>query len=260
MRDHGGSPSRCSLVRRGRPPGSRAASCHRWFRRRRASRHVTLFAGSIELTMVAIFEWHTQRPNRGEGGDASADLDAALAEREFMKAMVLDRPGERLRLAELPVPEPGAGQILVRVKACAVCRTDLHVVDGELPEPKLPLVPGHEIVGEVAARRAGRRSLPPGRARRHPVARLHLRQVPVLPGRPGEPVRCGALHRLSDRRRLRRVHGRGRPLLFSDPGAVRRPRGGAAAVRRADRLSLAAHGRAPASGWASTASARRRTS
>jgi propanol-preferring alcohol dehydrogenase len=67
-----------------------------------------------------------------------------------MKAMVLERPGEQLRLAELPVPEPGAGQILVRVKACAVCRTDLHVVDGELPEPKLPLVPGHEIVGEVA--------------------------------------------------------------------------------------------------------------
>jgi alcohol dehydrogenase, propanol-preferring len=71
-----------------------------------------------------------------------------------MKAMVLDRPGEKLRAAELPVPEPGSGQILVRVKACAVCRTDLHVVDGELPEPKLPLVPGHEIVGEVA--RTGR--------------------------------------------------------------------------------------------------------
>jgi alcohol dehydrogenase, propanol-preferring len=68
-----------------------------------------------------------------------------------MKAMVLDRPRATLRLAELPVPEPGPGQILVRVKACAVCRTDLHVVDGELPEPKLPLVPGHEIVGEVAA-------------------------------------------------------------------------------------------------------------
>jgi alcohol dehydrogenase, propanol-preferring len=71
-----------------------------------------------------------------------------------MKAMVLDRPGATLRLAELPVPAPGPGQILVRVKACAVCRTDLHVVDGELPEPKLPLVPGHEIVGEVA--KAGR--------------------------------------------------------------------------------------------------------
>src|SRR5262245_61930092 len=71
----------------------------------------------------------------------------------FMKAMVLDRPGERLRLAELPVPEPGAGQVLVRVRACAVCRTDLHVVDGELTEPKLPIVPGHEIVGEAV--RAG---------------------------------------------------------------------------------------------------------
>jgi propanol-preferring alcohol dehydrogenase len=67
-----------------------------------------------------------------------------------MQGMVLDRPGERLRLAELPVPEPRAGQILVRVTACAVCRTDLHVVDGELAAPKLPLVPGHEIVGEVA--------------------------------------------------------------------------------------------------------------
>jgi propanol-preferring alcohol dehydrogenase len=66
-----------------------------------------------------------------------------------MKAMVLDRPGARLRLAELPMPEPGPGQILVRVRACAVCRTDLHVVDGDLPEPKLPIVPGHEIVGEV---------------------------------------------------------------------------------------------------------------
>jgi propanol-preferring alcohol dehydrogenase len=67
-----------------------------------------------------------------------------------MKAMVLERPREPLRLVELPMPAPGAGQILVRVKACAVCRTDLHVVDGELPEPKLPIVPGHEIVGEVA--------------------------------------------------------------------------------------------------------------
>ena len=71
-----------------------------------------------------------------------------------MKAMLLERPGGRLRLAELPMPAPGAGQILLEVKACAVCRTDLHVIDGELPEPKLPLVPGHEIVGRVV--RAGR--------------------------------------------------------------------------------------------------------
>jgi alcohol dehydrogenase, propanol-preferring len=70
-----------------------------------------------------------------------------------MKAMVLDRPRERLRLLELPVPEPGAGQVLVKVAACAVCRTDLHVIDGELAEPKLPIVPGHEIVGVVV--RAG---------------------------------------------------------------------------------------------------------
>ena len=61
--------------------------------------------------------------------------------------MILDAPGRPLRPAELPDPQPGPGQVLVRVQACAVCRTDLHVVDGELPEPKLPLVVGHQIVG-----------------------------------------------------------------------------------------------------------------
>jgi propanol-preferring alcohol dehydrogenase len=66
-----------------------------------------------------------------------------------MRAMVLDRARTPLRLAELADPEPGSGQILLRVRACGVCRTDLHVVDGELPEPKLPLVLGHQIVGEV---------------------------------------------------------------------------------------------------------------
>ena len=66
-----------------------------------------------------------------------------------MKAMLLDAPGRPLRAAELPVPRPGPGQVLVKVKACAVCRTDLHVVDGELDQPKLPLIPGHEIVGAV---------------------------------------------------------------------------------------------------------------
>jgi propanol-preferring alcohol dehydrogenase len=66
-----------------------------------------------------------------------------------MRAMVLDRARTPPRLAELADPEPGSGQILLRVRACGVCRTDLHVVDGELPEPKLPLVLGHQIVGEV---------------------------------------------------------------------------------------------------------------
>lgn len=63
--------------------------------------------------------------------------------------MVLERVGAPLRSVELEVPEPGPGRILLRVHACAVCRTDLHVVDGELPDPKLPLIPGHQIVGTV---------------------------------------------------------------------------------------------------------------
>ncbi|MFH1276854.1 MAG: zinc-dependent alcohol dehydrogenase family protein [Candidatus Eisenbacteria bacterium] len=66
-----------------------------------------------------------------------------------MKAMVLGRQGEPLRLSDLPVPEPAPDQVLLRVHACGVCRTDLHVVDGDLTEPKLPLVPGHQIVGRV---------------------------------------------------------------------------------------------------------------
>jgi alcohol dehydrogenase, propanol-preferring len=73
-----------------------------------------------------------------------------------MKAMVLDAPGRRLRSAELPEPQPAAGQVLLTVKACGVCRTDLHVADGELPQPKLPLVLGHQIVGVTAdGRRLG---------------------------------------------------------------------------------------------------------
>src|SRR5918995_1045498 len=66
-----------------------------------------------------------------------------------MRAMILDAPGGPLRVAEAPVPEPEEGQVLLRVHCCAVCRTDLHVVDGELPDPRLPLVPGHQIVGTV---------------------------------------------------------------------------------------------------------------
>ncbi|HVH53971.1 MAG TPA: alcohol dehydrogenase catalytic domain-containing protein, partial [Actinomycetota bacterium] len=66
-----------------------------------------------------------------------------------MRAMVLDAPEEPLRPAELSRPEPGPGQVLIRVRACAVCRTDLHILDGELAAPKLPLVLGHQIVAEV---------------------------------------------------------------------------------------------------------------
>jgi propanol-preferring alcohol dehydrogenase len=66
-----------------------------------------------------------------------------------MRAMVLTAPGQPLEERDLPVPEPGPGEVLIRVSACAVCRTDLHIFDGELPGPKLPLVLGHQIVGRV---------------------------------------------------------------------------------------------------------------
>ena len=74
-----------------------------------------------------------------------------------MRAMVLDQPRRPLRRAELTAPEPGPTEVLVRVHACGVCRTDLHVVAGELADPKLPLVPGHQIVGTVVAGRSSGR-------------------------------------------------------------------------------------------------------
>jgi propanol-preferring alcohol dehydrogenase len=66
-----------------------------------------------------------------------------------MRAMVLDKPRQALQLRDIKKPRPAKGQLLVRIATCAVCRTDLHVVDGELPDPKLPLVLGHQIVGRV---------------------------------------------------------------------------------------------------------------
>jgi propanol-preferring alcohol dehydrogenase len=72
-----------------------------------------------------------------------------------MRAMVVDRPGQPLRLVELARGTPGSGQLLVRVAACGVCRTDLHVADGDLPPHRSPIVPGHEIVGRVEAVGAG---------------------------------------------------------------------------------------------------------
>ena len=79
-----------------------------------------------------------------------------------MRAMVLAQPGEPLQLQQLPTPQPGPGELLLRVTACGICRTDLHVVDGELTEPALPLVPGHQIVGEVEALGAGVSGFIPG--------------------------------------------------------------------------------------------------
>jgi alcohol dehydrogenase, propanol-preferring len=66
-----------------------------------------------------------------------------------MRAMLFEKAGQPLRSVELPSPQPGAAQVLIRVRACAVCRTDLHIADGELKQPKLPVIPGHEIIGVV---------------------------------------------------------------------------------------------------------------
>ncbi|UCD63090.1 MAG: zinc-dependent alcohol dehydrogenase family protein [Candidatus Zixiibacteriota bacterium] len=68
-----------------------------------------------------------------------------------MRAMILEKPGKPLRLVDLPEPTATEGRLLLRVNACGVCRTDLHVVDGDLTQPKLPVIPGHQIVGSVAA-------------------------------------------------------------------------------------------------------------
>src|SRR6516225_10620962 len=68
-----------------------------------------------------------------------------------MRAMVLEHQGEALAPADLPDPEVGRGELLISVAACAVCRTDLHIFDGDLTEPKLPLILGHQIVGTVVA-------------------------------------------------------------------------------------------------------------
>ena len=88
-----------------------------------------------------------------------------------MRAMLLRQPKpieERpLELVELPVPEPGPGQVLLRVLACGVCRTDLHILEGELPPHRSPVVPGHQIVGEVVA--SERRRAAPAASRRTPL-------------------------------------------------------------------------------------------
>jgi propanol-preferring alcohol dehydrogenase len=79
-----------------------------------------------------------------------------------MRAMVAERPGAPLALRALPVPRPAGGQVLLKVAACGVCRTDLHVVDGELGACRYPVVPGHEIVGRVVASGGGAESFRPG--------------------------------------------------------------------------------------------------
>ena len=99
-----------------------------------------------------------------------------------MRAMVLERAGRAAcGSRSCRDPEPGPGRCSSRVHACGVCRTDLHVVDGDLTEPKLPLVPGHQVVGEVVGAGDGAERFAAGDAGRGPVARLDVRRVPLLP-------------------------------------------------------------------------------
>jgi alcohol dehydrogenase, propanol-preferring len=115
---------------------------------------------TTETTDAAL--WRTGVP-RSSGLDcAPGGWPREVTVKQTMRAMLLERPGTPLRAVTLPVPEPGPGQVRVRVRACAVCRTDLHVVDGELEGAKLPLVPGHEIAGEVDATGAGAGRFQPG--------------------------------------------------------------------------------------------------
>ena len=79
-----------------------------------------------------------------------------------MRAMILEKPGDALRLIEKSDPSPGPGEVAVKISACGVCRTDLHVIDGDLTEPKLPIIPGHEIVGTVSALGTGVDTFKPG--------------------------------------------------------------------------------------------------
>jgi len=81
---------------------------------------------------------------------------------ETMKAMVLHAPGQPLKYEDVSIPKPGPSQVLIKVMACGVCRTDLHVVDGELQDPKLPIIPGHEIVGTVVQQGPGVQNYRPG--------------------------------------------------------------------------------------------------
>ena len=98
----------------------------------------------------------------------------------YMHAMVLERPGEPLKAGKVPIPVAGAGELLLKVQACGICRTDLHVVDGELTEPRLPLIPGHQIVGLVESVGEAVKGFHPG----------DLVGVPWLGGTCGECAYC----------------------------------------------------------------------
>ena len=105
-----------------------------------------------------------------------------------MLAMVLEQSRQGLVAKEVPIPKPEPKQVLLRVQACGVCRTDLHVVDGELTQPKLPLIPGHQIVGTVAGLGSGGEYDQARRPCWSPLAGVDLRSLRVLHRRKRESL------------------------------------------------------------------------
>jgi alcohol dehydrogenase, propanol-preferring len=113
----------------------------------------------------------------------------------MMRATVFDRPGTPLAMRERQIPDPAPGEILVEIAAYGICRTDLDVVDGELPQPKLPIVPRHEIVGRVAAIGVGVSGFALGGRVGVPWLGATC-GVSLLPIRARKPLRSPAVHRL----------------------------------------------------------------
>ena len=130
-----------------------------------------------------------------------------------MKAAILNTPRQPLEIGELPKPAIREGEVLLRVRACGVCRTDLHIVEGELPPLRHPLIPGHQIVGEIVEGATAESSLRNARGRL--VDGRRGRHLPLLPARHGKPVRLAGFHRLLPRWRLRRVRRSAGRISFS---------------------------------------------
>ena len=133
-----------------------------------------------------------------------------------MRAQVLTAATRPLAAVDLPPPRPGPQQVLIAVRACAVCRTDLHVVDGELSDPKLPLVPGHEIIGTVVEKGESADRFAIGDRVGVPWLGWTCGVCEYCRSGPRESLRPRPLHRLPDRRRLCRADRRRPALLLRD--------------------------------------------
>ena len=182
-----------------------------------------------------------------------------------MKACVLAKPSpvesNPLRLMDVPVPGLGAGQVLVRVHACGVCRTDLHVVEGELPPRKSPVVPGHQVVGTIEQNGPGASRFAAGTRVGIPWLHRTCGVCEYLPVGPREPLRARGVHRLDGGWRLRRVRRCSAGFCLRPARGLSRSACGAAAVRRASSASGRCGFRecSPAAAWRCTASEPRHT-